>query len=289
MNGIINVYKEAGFTSHDVVARLRRILNMRKIGHTGTLDPDAVGVLPVCLGNATKVCELLTDADKEYVCELVWGVRTDTLDMSGQVVKRSDVRPARKDLDKCLNGFLGVIEQIPPMYSALKVNGRKLCDLAREGIEIERKARKIHIYELEVLYFDENGAKLRIRCSKGTYIRTLVDDIGEALGTYAAVSVLTRTRVGVFGIDKATWLADIEKAVSEGDYGFITPVDTLFTEYEAVEVGEAKRYLDNGNMIGSELLDCNKGTIRLYDNGEFRAIYRYDEALDCYICVKMFL
>lgn len=178
-HGIINIYKEAGYTSHDVVARLRRILGQKKIGHTGTLDPDAVGVLPVCLGVGTRLCDMLTEENKEYVAELRFGVTTDTQDMSGTVLSRQAVTITEKQAAEIADSFLGDYEQVPPMYSALKVNGRKLYELAREGLEVERKARCVRIEELEILHMELPVIRLRVVCSKGTYIRTLCDDIGD--------------------------------------------------------------------------------------------------------------
>ena len=180
-NGIINIYKEAGFTSHDVVAKLRGILKQKKIGHTGTLDPEAVGVLPVCLGKGTKVCDLLTDKDKVYETVMRLGVMTDTQDMTGTILEESEVTVSKEDVENVLHEFRGDISQVPPMYSALKVNGKKLYELAREGKTVERKPRNIHIYELELLEMEEDGihVRLRVHCSKGTYIRTLCQDIGK--------------------------------------------------------------------------------------------------------------
>ena len=185
-NGIINVYKEAGFTSHDVVAKLRGILRQKKIGHTGTLDPDAVGVLPVCLGSGTRLCDMLTDWNKEYIAQLRLGVTTDTQDLSGQVLTQASAEsldalsPAK--VEEAIKSFQGKYEQIPPMYSALKVNGKKLYELAREGKEVERKARTVEITELEILESSLPVVKMRVVCSKGTYIRTLCHDIGALLG-----------------------------------------------------------------------------------------------------------
>ena len=176
-NGIINVYKEAGYTSHDVVARLRGICKMKKIGHTGTLDPEAVGVLPVCLGSGTKLCDLLTDWDKEYIAVLYLGVDTDTQDMTGQVIRKCEPGMAEALQEESVRAvileFLGEYDQIPPMYSALKVNGRKLYELAREGKEVERKPRKVLIKEVEIQEVEMPRVKMRVVCSKGTYIRTL--------------------------------------------------------------------------------------------------------------------
>lgn len=182
-NGIINVYKESGFTSHDVVAKLRGILHQKKIGHTGTLDPEATGVLPVCLGNATRLCDMITDKSKEYRAVLLLGISTDTEDATGKILSRKAVNVTAKDIEKTINSFVGKYNQVPPMYSALKVNGQKLCDLARKGVEIERKPREVFIYDIIIEKIDIPEVTMTVKCSKGTYIRSLCRDIGEKLNT----------------------------------------------------------------------------------------------------------
>ena len=240
MDGIINVYKEKGFTSHDVVAKLRGILHQKKIGHTGTLDPEAEGVLPVCLGKATKVCDLLTNKDKTYraVCQL--GVSTDTQDMTGEILQTADCSGVtREALQEVLCGFTGNQLQVPPMYSALKVNGKKLYELAREGKTVERKARSITIYALELVDFvpEEGTFTIDVTCSKGTYIRTLCNDIGEKLGCFGAMKSLLRTRVGVFELEKAFTLAQIEQFMAENVVeAHIVQVDALFAGYPAYQI-----------------------------------------------------
>ncbi|MBP7199034.1 MAG: tRNA pseudouridine(55) synthase TruB, partial [Acetatifactor sp.] len=181
MDGIINVYKEAGFTSHDVVAKLRGICRQKKIGHTGTLDPQATGVLPVCLGNATRACEMLTDRTKEYVAELLLGQITDTQDITGTVLEEREVAVSEAQVREVIAGFVGGYDQIPPMYSALKVNGKKLYELARAGKEVERQARHVDLPAIEILEIKFPVVKFRVECSKGTYIRSLCADIGEKL------------------------------------------------------------------------------------------------------------
>ena len=203
LNGVIIVNKEKDFTSHDAVAKLRGILKQKKIGHTGTLDPQAEGVLPVCLGNATKLCDILTDKKKEYVATLLLGVATDTQDMTGTVQKKAPVTASEAQVEEAVASFMGKSMQLPPMYSALKVNGKKLYELAREGKEVERQPRPIEIYELEILSMELPEVKLRVLCSKGTYIRTLCADIGEKLGCGGAMKSLLRTRVGDFYLKDA--------------------------------------------------------------------------------------
>ena len=287
MDGIINVYKEAGFTSHDVVAKLRGILRQKKIGHTGTLDPAATGVLPVCLGKATKVCELLTDKDKSYraVCKL--GVETDTQDMTGTILKEYDVTGiSEQNIRECVEKFVGDIKQIPPMYSALKVNGKKLYELAREGKIIERKPRDINISKIDIIDIDLDNKTftMDVTCSKGTYIRTLCHDIGKELGIGATMENLVRTRVSVFEIKDALTLSDIEFLSKEKPEKFmekVYSVDSLF-EYSKLSVsGDGIRYLQNGNTLREKDFKENAGNISedekvlVYDeNNNFRAIYQ---------------
>ena len=195
VNGILNVYKEKGYTSHDVVAKLRGIVGQKKIGHTGTLDPDAEGVLPVCLGRATKVCDMLTEKDKTYEAVLLLGKETDTQDISGTVLRVGETEGLTQEQVKdCVMSFVGEYDQIPPMYSALKVNGKKLYELAREGKTIERKSRKVEIKEIRILEMALPRVRMEVSCSKGTYIRTLCHDIGEKLGCFGCMESLLRTR-----------------------------------------------------------------------------------------------
>lgn len=291
-HGMLTIYKEKGYTSSDAVARLRGILRMRKIGHTGTLDPDAEGVLPMCLGNATRICELIADRDKEYVAVMRLGVTTDTQDMSGTVLREMPAgeafallagpdagdgspcgTPARVDEDAAADalpdeaadrqvrqrileaaaGFVGEIDQIPPMYSAVKINGKRLYDMARKGITVERKARRITIHALTVEKIDFPLVTMRVRCSKGTYIRTLCHDLGELLGTGAAMESLLRTRVGQFALDEAVTLDEVER-IAKTDPGslpgLIRPVDAFFADLPAAACApDALRLLKNGNLL----------------------------------------
>lgn len=300
-NGIMNVYKEAGFTSHDVVAKLRGICKQKKIGHTGTLDPDAVGVLPVCFGSGTKLCGLLTDWDKEYIAELRLGVTTDTQDLSGQVLLKAEEKAlsavTEEEVRENILHFLGGYEQIPPMYSALKVNGKKLYELARAGREVERSPRRVEISELEVLERSLPRVRFRVVCSKGTYIRTLCHDIGERLGCGGAMAALTRSRVGMFGLDQALRLSEIEKLRDEDRISdVIIPPDAVFSSARAVTVSsEGKRLLENGNRLSAKLLSVagsleEEEQLRMYDEaGRFYGIYRYDEERKEIRPVKMFL
>lgn len=299
INGMINVYKEAGFTSHDVVAKLRGILKQKKIGHTGTLDPDAVGVLPVCLGNGTRLCDMLADKDKEYVALMRLGIVTDTQDMSGRVLRQSVVSCKEEELRQTVLSFTGKYLQIPPMYSALKVNGKKLYELARQGKEIERAARPVTIKEIEILSIDMPFVKIRVECSKGTYIRTLCHDIGEKAGCGAAMETLVRTRVGRFTLEEAVTLSEIETMVQEGRImQKIIPADYMFEMFpKAVVKKEFRKRIDNGNFLFTDQVKMIEGKFekrdseqcRIYnDENIFCGIYEYREKERQLKPVKMF-
>lgn len=296
-NGIINVYKEAGFTSHDVVAKLRGILKQKKIGHTGTLDPDAVGVLPVCLGSATKLCDMLTDKSKEYRTEFLLGKVTDTQDISGKVLSEEAVDATALQVQEAALSFVGAYEQVPPMYSAIKVDGKKLYQLAREGREIERKARPVHIDYITINSIELPKAAMTVGCSKGTYIRTLCHDIGQKLGCGAVMTHLERTRAGGFVLADSMTLGDIEKAAAQGAVGnYILPVDAVFKDYKAVTVEEKfKKLIDNGNsfyagMLTEEGAYGDEEPVRVYGcEGKFYGIYEYCSRDERFAPVKMFL
>ena len=296
-NGIINVRKEKGFTSFDVVAKLRGILGQKKIGHTGTLDPDATGVLPVCLGKATKVCELLTDKDKEYEAVLLLGKKTDTLDISGTVLEEKDVTVTEQKVRTVMQRFVGEIEQIPPMYSALKVDGKKLCDLARAGVTVERKPRKRMIYEITIKEIALPRVSFRVSCARGTYIRTLCEDIGEALGCGGCVESLVRTRVADFTLEQSFTLSQIEQMAKDGTIdSAIRPIDSVFAQYPAVTAKpEYEKMLYNGNRMALSCFsdyraDGSAEPVRVYDwNGAFIGIYRIDDAGLTLKPVKIFM
>lgn len=298
MDGIINVYKEKGYTSHDVVAKLRGILHQKKIGHTGTLDPDATGVLPVCLGKATKVCELLTDKKKTYLAVVRLGVQTDTQDLTGTILEEREVQVTEEQIRETAASFLGDYEQIPPMYSAVKVNGKRLYELARQGKEVERKARRVHIYTCDITDIDlaSNEFSMEVTCSKGTYIRTLCQDIGEKLGCGAAMASLVRTQVDRFQIEDALTLERIEALQKEKELEpFILPVDQLFEAYDKIVVADkAVSYLQNGNKVNAGFCRGNIPTeegkrVRMYDTKDrFYAIYRWDAGQNVFVNDKMF-
>lgn len=299
INGIMNIYKEAGYTSHDVVAKLRGIVKQKKIGHTGTLDPDAVGVLPVCFGNATKLCDMMTDKGKEYEALMRLGVTTDTQDMSGKILTESAVNVGAADVERAVMSFVGGYEQIPPMYSALKVNGKKLYELAREGKEVERQPRHVDISFIRILDISLPEVRFLTGCSKGTYIRTLCADIGEKIGCGAAMAELKRTRVGNFKIEDALTLSRVEELMHSGTYeDYLIPSDSIFMEYEgAVVKHEAENALSNGNKLGFGQLDFENHTffkdgdlLRVYNGSrEFKAVYTFVKNEGVFRPYKMFL
>lgn len=282
INGVINVYKEKGYTSHDVVAKLRGILHQKKIGHTGTLDPDAEGVLPVCLGRGTKLCDVLADHDKEYETVLLLGTVTDTQDITGTVIRTGQVNVTEDEVRECIHSFQGEQMQVPPMYSALKVGGKKLYEMAREGIEIERKPRPVHFYNIEVIEMELPRVKIRVHCSKGTYIRTLCHDIGEKLGCGGCMEKLLRTRVERFELLGARKLSQIQEFADRGKIeDIVIPVDQMFDSFSGCKVKqEADRLVHNGNFFPISLLENeaiirNTGEqLRIYDSiGEFIGIF----------------
>ncbi len=296
-NGILNIYKEAGYTSHDVVAKLRGILKQKKIGHTGTLDPDATGVLPVCLGKATKVCGLLSDTDKTYRCVLLLGVETDTQDTSGTVLEKREVTAAKEQVQEAVMRFVGDYDQMPPMYSALKVNGKKLYELAREGKEVERAKRHVNIYNITIADISLPRVTLEVSCSKGTYIRTLCHDIGTALGCGGCMERLTRTRAAGFSIEDSHTLSQLEQAVQKGGWqDWLLPIDAVFDGYPRVSVTEnCRKLLENGNRLPIRGLQqwepkWEQTDVRVYtDLGQFAGVYRFQEAEGDLRPVKVFL
>ena len=251
INGILNIKKEKGYTSHDVVAKLRGILKQKKIGHTGTLDPDAEGVLPVCLGKATKLCDRIGNWDKTYVATLLLGRTTDTEDTTGTVLTESPVTVEENRIREILLSFIGSYEQIPPMYSAKKINGKKLYELAREGLVVERKSCPVTIFALNILTVNLPRVVFEVRCSKGTYIRSLCRDIGEKAGCGGCMEALTRTRVAFFDIGEALTLSELERMRDAGRLAeAVRPTDSVFAGYPAATVSErGEKKLYNGNPI----------------------------------------
>lgn len=300
MNGVLNIYKEAGFTSHDVVAKLRGILKQKKIGHTGTLDPDAEGVLPVCLGNATKLCGLLSDKEKTYEAVLLLGQTTDTQDTSGRILSTAPVTADEEAVREAVLSFLGDYDQVPPMYSALKVGGKKLYELAREGKEVERKARRVRILELEIHRISLPEVSFSVTCTSGTYIRTLCQDIGEKLGCGGCMKSLLRTRVDRFTVGESRRLSEIEELMREGRISeALLPVDKVFSGYPEIRTNAAgDRLVHNGNPFSERELGKAEenfrlsSEVRVYDSsGSFVGLYRRQKEQETvsYRPVKMFL
>ena len=296
INGIINVYKQKGYTSFDVCAVMRGILGQRKVGHTGTLDPDAEGVLPVCVGNATKLCDMLTDKSKEYVATFVLGIKTDTLDISGTVLEERKPTVSEEDLRAAINSFIGGYEQLPPMYSAKKIDGKKLYEIARSGKEVERKAVFVEIKDIETMDISYPYVTIRVSCGKGTYIRSLCEDIGSKCGELACMTSLKRTRVGNFTVDKALTLDEItalrdDNKLSEA----VTNTDFAFLDYREAKVDpKFRKLLDNGNKLSPEMLDITGAKdgekIRVYnDEDVFMGLYSFDKSADIFKPFKMFI
>ena len=290
------------------MAKLRGIFKQKKIGHTGTLDPDAEGVLPVCLGKATKVCDLLTDKSKEYEAVLLLGKVTDTQDITGEVLEEKNVTVTEEQVREAIPSFVGDYMQIPPMYSALKVNGKKLCDLAREGKTVERQARPVKILSIDILDIALPRVRMRVHCSKGTYIRTLCQDIGEKLGCGGCMEALLRTQVSGFFLQDALKIGDIEQLVKEctkdippeewnaACFPFVRSVDSVFLQYQKVTVAEQfAKVLYNGNRIEPEMIcafdpSMQQNQIRIYDEKDhFIGIYEFQQERGNFKPVKVFM
>ena len=267
MNGIIVIDKPKGRTSHDMVSFMRRMTHIRRIGHTGTLDPMATGVLPVCIGSAAKAADMLTLSDKCYRAELILGRTTTTLDSEGEITGEYEVSVTDDEIRGAILGFVGEIEQIPPMYSAIKRDGKKLYELAREGVEIEREPRRVTINSIDIAEIDGSRIVIDVSCSKGTYIRTLCDDIGKRLGTGAYMSALRRTKTGCFTLENAYTTEQIEEMAEGGRLeAALTSVDALFGCYDAIYLNEKQtRSIKNG--VRMSWRGKREGQLlRLYDN-----------------------
>ena len=276
MNGIVIIDKPQGWTSQDVTARLRRVFNTKRIGHGGTLDPMATGVLPIFVGRATRGVEFFEHAEKTYETVLRLGLTTDTEDITGTVLTQCDAFVTAAQLENVLQQFRGEILQVPPMYSALKVNGQKLCDLARKGKQVERKPRPITIHELTLLGMETEGIRLRVRCSKGTYIRTLCKDIGEALGCGGCMAALRRVSAGEYTIEESVPLEVLLE--SENPEAYLRPVDTMFRNYPAVTLTQnQEKRCRNGNAFSVKM---ENGTYRAYSqSGEFLMLSKVEDGV----------
>lgn len=288
-DGIINIYKEKDYTSFDVVAILRKKLNIKKIGHTGTLDPQAEGVLPICIGKATKAVDYLIDKQKTYAATMKLGQSTDTQDHTGIVLESKEVQISSSKIFEAIKSFIGDYKQIPPMYSALKVGGKKLYDLAREGKTIDREARDIVIYDIYDIIINDVIISFRVRCSKGTYIRTLCHDIGKKLGCGGHMTSLVREKSGNFSVDKSLKIEDIDALVFNNKLeDHIISIDCIFDNFPMIIVNEASnKWLYNGNKLMAhnlvEKIDFTESQVyRIYDEkkhfvGIYTSIYSEDE------------
>ena len=268
MNGFVNIYKEKGQTSHDVVNKVRKIFSTRKVGHTGTLDPNATGVLPIAINNATKVIEYMEQDDKTYYAELTLGVVTDTEDIWGNILKENSVNVSKEEIEDAIKSFVGKQEQVPPMYSALKINGKKLYEMAREGKIVEREAREIEIFSIEEIKIIENKVSFKVHCSKGTYIRTLCKDIGEKLGCGATMSALERVQAGGFTIDNAVKLSELEDDKEK----YVLDLEIPLKKFSIIELNEedGRKYI-NGIKLKT---DKPNGMYRVYIDGNLYGVCR---------------
>ena len=295
LNGIISIYKKRGFTSHDVVAKSRGILRERRIGHTGTLDPEAEGVLPICIGPATKAVNYLADADKCYEAEVILGATTTTEDATGEVLEVREVNVTQEQIKEVVASFVGPYVQTPPMYSAIKVNGVRLYELARQGIVVERPSREVTIYSCDIIeWIDEKRFRIRVKCSKGTYIRTLCTDIGKALGCGAHMGYLLRTQVGAFVLEESLTLEELE-AHKEHIEPYMHSLEVLFAHYQVAQINESgKKYLANGNALSLQHLKemqsfADGELVRIYNaEGKFVALYKWNEKRQLLEVEKMF-
>ncbi len=281
MNGILNILKPTGMTSHDVVSRVRRIANMKKVGHTGTLDPNASGVLPICLGKATKIAELILNKEKTYIAELTLGIQTDTYDSFGGIIEKKDATHIKKeDIYKAFEKFKGEIIQIPPIYSAIRVNGKRLYELARSGeTDVEIKSRKVFIEDIKIKNIDNQKVLFEVTVSKGTYVRSLCKDIGDELGVGAYMSFLLRTKTGNFNIEHAYTLEELEEAAEKCKLqDILLGIDYPLINYKKIEVKQsAYKAFSNGNIIYQKGLVINQTyqdeeLVKVYIDDKFCAI-----------------
>lgn len=266
MDGVFNIYKEKGFTSHDVVAIVRKTINQKKVGHTGTLDPEAEGVLPICVGKATKLADYIMADNKTYKATVKLGIITDTLDIWGEVLEERNVSSTKEEITDAVKSFIGKIEQIPPMYSAIKINGQKLYQLARKGIEVERKSRSVEIFDITVDEFiSENEFSITVYCSKGTYIRSLCADIGEKLGCGATMTSLVRLKTGAFDGSNAITLDALKALAEKGEAeNALLGVTDVLRDYKKVKtVKKADKLMKNGAKIYSYFWDKSSDKVEV--------------------------
>lgn len=280
VSGVLIVNKHAGVTSHRIISSCRKLFNTRQVGHTGTLDPMATGVLPILIGRAVKASDYLMMHDKEYVCEMKLGITTDTEDITGEILSHSDDIPSEDDVLRVISQFVGKISQIPPMYSAVKVGGRKLVDIAREGGEVEREAREVEIYSIEPEKIADDTYSMRVACSKGTYIRTLCADIGKKLGCGAVMSSLVRTKTGPFTLNQSVTIEALDNMTQEERVSYTRPVESLFKDLPCINVSDFYAKLVRG---GTNLFQKKIKThipdgqlVRIKQRGVFIALGRGD-------------
>ncbi|MBC8632197.1 tRNA pseudouridine(55) synthase TruB [[Eubacterium] tenue] len=295
MNKIVNILKPTGMTSHDVVGKVRKILNIKKVGHTGTLDPDASGVLPICIGKATKVSELILNKDKSYICELTLGINTDTYDSSGEIIERFEVgNISMDDLEKAFNTQRGEIKQLPPMYSALKVNGKRMCDLVRSGRadEITLKYRDVNIKQLNILSFKDNKVMFYVKCSKGTYVRSICYDIGEKLGCGGHMSFLLRTSSGKFNLENAITLEELENLYKEDKLDkHLYDIDYVLSNFNSIHIKPlaVKSYVNGAIVYKKGFVKGNFNEsdefVRVYSEGKFLGVGKFLK-VDGTLCLK---
>lgn len=278
MNKIVNIIKPTGMTSHDVVSAVRKILNIKKVGHTGTLDPDASGVLPICVGKSTKVSELILNKDKSYICELTLGINTDTYDSSGEILERFNVEVTEEEIKNAFETQRGEIDQIPPVYSALKVNGKRMCDLARSGKvdEIVVKSRRVNIKDINILSINNNKIMFYVKCSKGTYVRSICYDIGKELGCGGHMSFLLRTSSGKFNLENGITLEQLQEYKENNRLDkYLYDIDYVLSNLNHVEIHQnAYKYYTNGGVIDNkrfikQSFNDKDELVRVYCNGYF--------------------
>lgn len=278
MNKIVNIIKPTGMTSHDVVSAVRKILNIKKVGHTGTLDPDASGVLPICIGKSTKVSELILNKDKSYICELTLGINTDTYDSSGEILERFNVEVTEEEIKNAFETQIGEIDQIPPIYSALKVNGKRMCDLARSGKvdEIVVKSRRVNIKDINILSINNNKIMFYVKCSKGTYVRSICYDIGKELGCGGHMSFLLRTSSGKFNLENGITLEQLQEYKENNTLDkYLYDIDYVLSNLNHVEIHQnAYKYYTNGGVIDNkrfikQSFNDKDELVRVYCNGYF--------------------
>lgn len=295
-NGVVNVYKEQDYTSFDVVAKLRGVFGQKKIGHTGTLDPMAEGVLPIVLGCATKLSELITSEDKEYDGVLRLGIKTDTDDITGKIIAEGQPFALEQDIIGAFQGFQGKLMQIPPIYSAIKKDGKKLYEYARQGQEIELEPRPVEIFKLDIQKIEMPDVHFHVKCSKGTYIRSLCRDIGDELGCYGTLAALRRTETCGFRMEDGLKISDLQRLKEEGRLeSAVLPIDSLLSDSPKAEIRNgAEKLLVNGNKLSEDMLISDEPEdalhaapyIRIYSDKELSALYKYNSETGCYKCFK---